>query len=85
VAPILRTSHAAASACPAGGLHRAVPPQLSPASAEWLHEIKHDGFCVLSVPDKLVSNEIALLRITYAQASSHQDNDMKIEIEYCGQ
>jgi len=26
-------THAVASACPAGGLHRAVPPQLSPASA----------------------------------------------------
>ena len=43
-----------AFACPADGLHRAVPSHQRPAAAfrrGWLHEIKHDGFRVIARKD----------------------------------
>jgi ATP-dependent DNA ligase len=47
----LACRHVVASACPAGGLRRAVPPHqrsASPSGDQWLHEIKHDGFRVIA-------------------------------------
>jgi hypothetical protein len=48
---LLSCRHVVASACPAGGLRRAVPPTTAPhppSGEPWLHEIKHDGFRVIA-------------------------------------
>ena len=66
--PLIPSTHVLASACLAGGLHRALPPHPAsqPPSGElWLHEIKHDGFRVIAREDG-----------TRVELYSRPDNDL---------